>query len=307
MKVELPVGPFDSEQTNEYKERGDYEGFHFGLSSYKFKIVKRLPHPRESNCARYMPQRPSIIASCAVDGRVLLYDLDAPGICEGPQASLTGNKGEATCLSWNPHREGQIVSCSSEGSWVLHNVAATSLAGQRFEVCRQLGYSPAYNAADWGERVGEILDPEDAEDGPPELLFTHGGHLADIYDASWNCEDKFPQMVASVANDNKLHIWQPKSSVFFESDSEEEEDPEQLEFKVSESSSTVPYIQLVLLRASDSLQQQQQQQQQKQQQQQHQKRQQQQQQEQQQQQQQQQQKQQASPLKPLLRAAVQEI
>ncbi|CDJ36131.1 WD domain, G-beta repeat domain containing protein, putative [Eimeria mitis] len=78
-------------------------------------------------------------------------------------------------------------------------------------------------------KVGEDQDPEDAEDGPPELLFTHGGHRADIYDAAWNCDEKFPQMVASVANDNKLHIWQPKASVFFESDSEEEVDPEQLE------------------------------------------------------------------------------
>ncbi|CDJ44578.1 WD domain, G-beta repeat domain containing protein, putative, partial [Eimeria tenella] len=95
LQVELPVGPFDDTQTNEYKERGDYEGFHYGLSSYKTKVVKRLPHPQESNCARYMPQQPSIVASCAVDGRVLLYDLEAPGICEGPEASLIGNKGEA--------------------------------------------------------------------------------------------------------------------------------------------------------------------------------------------------------------------
>ncbi|CDJ59997.1 WD domain, G-beta repeat domain containing protein, putative [Eimeria maxima] len=313
MQVELPVGPFDDQQTNEYKERGDYEGFHYGLSSYKLKVVKRLPHPRESNCARYMPQRPAIVASCAVDGRVLLYNLEAEGVCEGPEAALVGNKGEATCLSWNPNREGQIVACGSEGSWAVYDAAATALKEKspdgtpgsrvgersaRFNSCcwaaadvfliaqedsivslwdiRQDTSKPSgemLNLYDWRRldiplhaveastdhgvsfssfssflpsvclsggnnkfislwdfnRVGEEQDPEDAEDGPPELLFTHGGHRADIYDASWNCEERFPQMVASVANDNRLHIWQPKSSVFFESDSEEEEDADQLE------------------------------------------------------------------------------
>ncbi|CDJ45859.1 WD domain, G-beta repeat domain containing protein, putative [Eimeria brunetti] len=337
-RVELPVGPFDDQQTNEYKERGDYEGFHYGLSSYKLKVIKRLPHPKESNCARYMWQRPSIIASCAVDGRVLLYDLDAPGICEGPEVSLVGNRGEVTCLSWNPHREGQLVSCASEGSWVLYDAAAAlqqkgntpgslkhegaasfnSCAwteGDAFVLAQEDGVvslwdirepptkplgtvtckggaancvattplkpevftcgsddgslgvydrrrlGPALHAVEGFaalglssisfsffspslllaaskdkyislldlEKAGQDQDPEDAEDGPPELLFTHGGHRADIYDACWNCEEKFPQMVASVANDNRLHIWQPKGSVFFDSDSEEEEDPDQLE------------------------------------------------------------------------------
>lgn len=27
-------------------------------------------------------------------------------------------------------------------------------------------------------RIGEEQTPEDAEDGPPELLFVHGGHTA---------------------------------------------------------------------------------------------------------------------------------
>ena len=43
---------------------------------------------------------------------------------------------------------------------------------------------------------------EDAEDGPPELLFIHGGHTSKISDFSWNASDDW--VVASVAEDNIL-------------------------------------------------------------------------------------------------------
>jgi histone-binding protein RBBP4 len=33
-------------------------------------------------------------------------------------------------------------------------------------------------------KTGEEQSPEDAEDGPPELLFIHGGHPAKISDLS---------------------------------------------------------------------------------------------------------------------------
>ncbi|KAL8434725.1 hypothetical protein ACSSS7_002970 [Eimeria intestinalis] len=372
-RVELPTSPVEEGQ-NEFRERGDYEGFHFGLSSYKVKIVKRLPHPQESNCARHMPQRPSVIASCAVDGRVLLYDLEACGMCEGPEAFCVGHKGEATCVSWNPQRQGHIASCGSEGTVEVHDAGAALSASSKegaaalFSSFRAKGLNsccwfdahiflaaaedgvvalwdtradPKQSAAEascgdtavnsvtstqlnanvflcgsddgnlhlfdrrklptpvhemhahgdskvsvvgfslhaasllisggydhfvslWDlEKIGDEQDPEDAEDGPPELLdssgeglslvegsgfstggqasagigcrFTHGGHRADVYDAAWNCESIFSkveslavpsQMVASVADDNKLQIWSPKASVFFENDSEDEQQEE---------------------------------------------------------------------------------
>jgi hypothetical protein len=51
-----------------------------------------------------------------------------------------------------------------------------------------------------------LQTPEDAEDGPPELLFIHGGHTAKISDFSWNANDDW--VIASVAEDNILQVWQ---------------------------------------------------------------------------------------------------
>lgn len=45
---------------------------------------------------------------------------------------------------------------------------------------------------------------EDAEDGPPELLFIHGGHTAKISDFSWNPNE--PWVICSVSEDNIMQV-----------------------------------------------------------------------------------------------------
>lgn len=48
--------------------------------------------------------------------------------------------------------------------------------------------------------------PEEKEDGPPELLFVHGGHTDRPADMSWNLNERL--MLASCADDNVLQVWQ---------------------------------------------------------------------------------------------------
>ncbi len=50
-----------------------------------------------------------------------------------------------------------------------------------------------------------LQTPEDAEDGPPELLFIHGGHTSKVSDFAWNPSDDW--VIASVAEDNILQVW----------------------------------------------------------------------------------------------------
>lgn len=61
-------------------------------------------------------------------------------------------------------------------------------------------------------RIGEEQSPEEAAEGPLELLFIHGGHTSKIYDFSWNpCED---WITASVAEDNIIQIWQMADHIY---------------------------------------------------------------------------------------------
>ena len=55
-------------------------------------------------------------------------------------------------------------------------------------------------------KIGEEQSAEDAEDGPPELLFIHGGHTAKISDFSWNPNE--PWVICSVSEDNIMQVWQ---------------------------------------------------------------------------------------------------
>jgi len=39
-------------------------------------------------------------------------------------------------------------------------------------------------------KIGTVQDEMDVSDGPPELIFVHGGHTSKINDFGWNNNDK---------------------------------------------------------------------------------------------------------------------
>ncbi|RHY14785.1 hypothetical protein DYB28_015894 [Aphanomyces astaci] len=100
--------------------------------------------------------------------------------------TFAGHSEEVYQVEWSPHNETILGSCSQD---------------RRLHV--------------WDlSKIGEEQSAEDAEDGPPELLFIHGGHTAKISDFSWNPND--PWVVASVSEDNILQIWQMAENIYNE-------------------------------------------------------------------------------------------
>lgn len=73
-------------------------------------------------------------------------------------------------------------------------------------------------------RIGQEQSAEDAEDGPPELLFVHGGHTAKVSDFNWSSSPNDEWTIASVAEDNILQVWQMGSDMFEGGDDEDEDD-----------------------------------------------------------------------------------
>lgn len=55
-------------------------------------------------------------------------------------------------------------------------------------------------------RIGKEQTDEEKVDGPPELVFMHAGHTANIRDISWNPNERLT--LASAADDNVLQVWQ---------------------------------------------------------------------------------------------------
>lgn len=69
--------------------------------------------------------------------------------------------------------------------------------------------------------IGLEQSPDDAEDGPPELLFMHGGHTDKPTDIAWapptvtgDSGLNMDWFMASAAEDNVLQVWRIGESVW---------------------------------------------------------------------------------------------
>jgi len=125
-----PPNPHDYDE-----DRGEIGGYGSKSSSgeapaIRFKIIQKIDHPGEVNKARYQPQNPDIIATLAVDGKVLIFDKtkhtsDPSGI-PSPQVELIGHKAEGFGLNWSTHEEGCLVSGSEDRTVCLWYVLRIS-------------------------------------------------------------------------------------------------------------------------------------------------------------------------------------
>jgi histone-binding protein RBBP4 len=132
-----------------------------------------------------------------------------------------GHSDAINALSFNPRSEFMIATASADktiGIWDMRNLkqkvytleghqdAVTSLAFHPTEASILGSGSYDRRVLLWDlSCVGDEQTPDDQEDGPPELLFMHGGHTNHLADFSWNLND--PWVVCSAAEDNLLQIW----------------------------------------------------------------------------------------------------
>ncbi|KEG03017.1 hypothetical protein YYE_01948 [Plasmodium vinckei vinckei] len=72
-------------------------------------------------------------------------------------------------------------------------------------------------------KIGIEQTYEDSQDGPPELIFIHGGHSSNVLDFSLN--SSYSMMISSISEDNSLQIWQPSRQAY-EDESDSHDDTE---------------------------------------------------------------------------------
>jgi WD40 repeat protein len=147
-------------------------------------------HKEEINCVAYNPANNFMIATGSSDKTVALWDSRN---LKTPLHVLEGHTGDILQIQWSPHNESILASASGDRRINIWDLS----------------------------RIGMEQEPEEAEDGPPELLFVHGGHTSKVSDLSWNLNE--PWAMASVAEDNICQIWQ-MASVIYEDGEDGEED-----------------------------------------------------------------------------------
>lgn len=138
-----------------------------------------------------------------------------------------GHTDAVNALSFNQASDWILATGSSDktiGIWDLRNLSSklhtleghidqvTSLAWhpQEHAILGSGGYDRRVIFWDLS-RVGEEQLPDDVEDGPPELLFMHGGHTNHLADFSWNPNE--PWVVCSAAEDNLIQIWRVADAI----------------------------------------------------------------------------------------------
>ncbi|KAG8587682.1 hypothetical protein GDO81_005750 [Engystomops pustulosus] len=206
-RVQIPNDDAQFDASHYDSEKGEFGGF--GSVSGKIETEIKINHEGEVNRARYMPQNPCIIATKTPSSDVLVFDYTKHPSKPGTVAlwdlrnlklklhSFESHKDEIFQVHWSPHNE---------------TILASSGTDRRLNV--------------WDlSKIGEEQSAEDAEDGPPELLFIHGGHTAKISDFSWNPNE--PWVICSVSEDNIMQIWQMAENIY--NDEEPDVQPSELE------------------------------------------------------------------------------
>ncbi|KAF2140258.1 uncharacterized protein K452DRAFT_53536 [Aplosporella prunicola CBS 121167] len=146
----------------------------------KKALFQQEAHTDAVNCLAFHPAWESIVVTGSADKSIAMWDLRC---LDKKIHSFEGHQQAVLNLEWHP---------------TDHSILASSSYDRRILM--------------WDcSRIGEEQTEEEAEDGPPELLFMHGGFTNSICDFSWNKTD--PWVMLAAAEDNQLQVFRPARSI----------------------------------------------------------------------------------------------
>lgn len=168
----------------------------------------------------------SLFGSVSDDKTAMIWDIRASQ--PTPRHTIQAHDAEVNCLAFNPYSEYTLATGSADNTVALWDLRNLKLKLHSFESHTdeifQVQWSPHYEAVlassgtdrrlhVWDlSKIGMEQSPEDAEDGPPELLFVHGGHTSKISDFSWNPNQ--PWVISSVSEDNIMQCWTMAENIY---------------------------------------------------------------------------------------------
>jgi histone-binding protein RBBP4 len=156
-------------------------------------------HAADINGIAFNPSMEMTFATASADKTVAIWDMRN---LKSKVHTLEGHTDEVYMVDWAPFNDSILASCSAD-----RRVAIWDLS-----------------------RTGQEQSEEDAEDGPPELLFLHGGHTAKVSDFSWHPTQEW--IMASVSEDNILQVWQVAEEIYVGEEDDDDDDEEDIEDQV---------------------------------------------------------------------------
>lgn len=132
------------------------------------------------NAVAFAPSSPYLLLTGSSDKTVALWDIRKISL---KLHSFEGHTDDVLQVAWSPHSPVHFASAAGDRRVNIWNLDA----------------------------IGAEQTPDDAEDGPPELMFVHGGHTAKVNDISWSPMAKWH--IATTAEDNILQVWEPSRHI----------------------------------------------------------------------------------------------
>jgi len=185
----------------------------------------------------------TVFASVGDDKLLLIWDTRDPDRSR-PKHRVEAHDKEILAVAFSPSSEFLLITGSGDKTVGLFDTRSLSQRLHSFEhhtdEVLQLAWSPcaptvfASASADrriniWDiSKIGEEQTPDDSEDGPPELMFVHGGHTGRPTDLGWGPGDAFDGEsgegegvgklsgweVVSAAEDNVVMVWSMSSNIW---------------------------------------------------------------------------------------------
>ncbi|CCM03663.1 uncharacterized protein FIBRA_05807 [Fibroporia radiculosa] len=172
-------------------------------------------------------QKGDVFASVGDDKMLMIWD---KRVSAEPTTKIQAHDREILTVAFSPSTDYLLLTGSADHTIALHDMRLPTKRLHTFEShtdeVLHVAWSPqnptvfASASSDrrinvWDlSQIGVEQTPDDQEDGPPELMFIHGGHTSRPTDFCWAPGRDNNWTVASTSEDNVVMVWQPTMHVW---------------------------------------------------------------------------------------------
>lgn len=158
------------------------------------------------NSVQFNWQNDMLLCTGSSTGDVSIWDLRSLS-CPLQTFIHDYKTGALANVQWNPLLPNIVASAGLEDGLV--KIWDTSAAGTTTTTLNSTTYTPGEGTATekMHTETTNTTDTTHNNSNNGNLIFTHGGHMLGCNDVCWDFHDEW--LLASVSNDNSIHLWKP--------------------------------------------------------------------------------------------------